>query len=88
MADGYCVGVDLGGTNIQAGLLDVSANVKCSFSVPAEVDRGAERVIANITATAERAITDAGVERREVVGIGVSSRSVIPLIADHKIPCI
>jgi len=69
----YCVGVDLGGTNIKAGLLDADGRVKCSFSVPAEVDRGGQQVIANITAAAERAMADAGVDRSAVAGIGIGS---------------
>ena len=73
MANGYCVGVDLGGTNIKAGLLDAEANVSSNFSIPAEVDQGSERVAANIVEASERAIVEAGVDRGEVVGIGIGS---------------
>ena len=73
MTQGYCVGVDLGGTNIKAGLLDAQAGVRCSFSVPTELDRGTERVVDNIVGAAQRAITEGGVGRDEVVGIGIGS---------------
>ena len=73
MADGYCVGVDLGGTNLKAGLLDDKANILSQFSVPTEVERGRDAVVGNILAAAERAITEAGVERSQVRGVGIGS---------------
>jgi glucokinase len=73
MASGYCVGVDLGGTNIKAGLLDADARVLCSFSVPTEVDKGNEVVVNNIVQAAERAIKEGGVARDQVIGIGIGS---------------
>ena len=73
MASGYCVGVDLGGTNLKAGLLDADANILCQFSVPTEVDRGRDVVVDNIVGAAERAVTEAGVDRSQVIGIGIGS---------------
>lgn len=67
----YFVGVDLGGTNIKAGLVDEEAKILCKFSVPTGV--GAEVVVKNITAAAERAIVEGGVPRSEVAGIGIGS---------------
>lgn len=67
----YFVGVDLGGTNIKAGLVDENASVKSKFSVP--TGQGAEAVVKNIIAAAERAIVEAGVDRKDVVGIGIGS---------------
>jgi len=73
MAEGYCAGVDLGGTNIKAGLLDAEAHVLASLSVPTEVDRGRDTVVSNIITAAERVIADAGVDRSQVIGIGIGS---------------
>jgi glucokinase len=73
MAQQYCVGVDLGGTNIKAGLLDKDAKVLSRLSLPTEVDKGREQVVGNIAAAAERAIIEAGVPRQQVVGIGIGS---------------
>lgn len=73
MASGYCAGVDLGGTNIAAGLLDSEGNIKSSLSIPTEVDKGRDQVVANIIAAAEKAISQAGVDRKHVLGIGVGS---------------
>jgi len=73
MAERYCVGIDLGGTNIKAGLLDDQANIISKFSVPTEVDQGTEQVIGNIAAAIERAIQEAGADPGEVAGIGIGS---------------
>lgn len=69
----YYVGVDLGGTNIKAGLVDGDARALCKFSVPAEVEKGAEHVVSTIAAAAERAIRETGVPRGDVLGIGIGS---------------
>lgn len=92
MAKGYCVGVDLGGTNIKAGLLDSEAKVLCNFSIPTEVEKGTERVINNIVSAAERAIREAGIQRSEVVGIGIGSPGPLShrrglIINPGNLPC-
>lgn len=69
----YFVGVDLGGTNIKAGLVDENAVVKNRFSVPTGIEQGPDKVVANITVAAERAIEEAGVSRKDVAGIGIGS---------------
>jgi glucokinase len=69
----YFVGVDLGGTNIKAGLVDENATVKVKFSVPTGIEEGPDKVVANITAAAQRAIAEAGVNRKEVAGVGIGS---------------
>jgi glucokinase len=73
MASGYCVGVDLGGTNIAAGLLDADGNVKSKLSTLTEVSKGRDQVVSNIVNAAEQAIAKAGVNRKEVIGIGIGS---------------
>jgi glucokinase len=89
----YCVGIDLGGTNLKAGLLDEQARVLCKFSVPTGADKGADQVLDNIAGAAERAISEAGISREEVIGIGIGSpgplshRSGI-VINPGNIPCL
>lgn len=93
MANGYCVGVDLGGTNIKAGLLDENARVICSFSVPTEVDKGNAQVVNNIIGAAERAIQEGGVAMSEVVGVGIGSPGPLShrrgtIINPGNLPCL
>ncbi len=73
MSEGYCVGVDLGGTNIKAGLLDAEGKILHKSSVPTEVDRGRDRVIENILTAAEKSVSDSGISRDQVKGIGIGS---------------
>ncbi|HSW46237.1 MAG TPA: hydantoinase/oxoprolinase N-terminal domain-containing protein, partial [Phycisphaerae bacterium] len=73
MAEIFYVGVDLGGTNIKAGVLDADARVLCSLSVPTEVGKGRDAVVANIIGAAEQAIGKSGVNRVKVAGIGIGS---------------
>ncbi len=89
----YCVGIDLGGTNLKAGLLDEQANVLCNFSVPTEADKGVEQVVNNIAEAAERAIGEGGVEREAVIGIGIGSPGPLShrrgvVIKPGNIPCL
>ena len=73
MSSGYCVGVDLGGTNIAAGVLDSEGNIKSRLSTLTEVDKGRDQVVSNIINAAEQAIAKAGVDRKEIIGIGIGS---------------
>lgn len=89
----YCVGIDLGGTNIKAGLLDEQAGVRCSFNIPTEVERGEQQVVNNIATAVERAITEAGVPRGEVLGIGIGSPGPLShrrgvVIQPGNLPCL
>lgn len=73
MATRYYVGIDLGGTNLKAGLLDESAKVVCKFSMPTGVEKGRDHVVGQIAAAAERAVRDGGVSKGQVVGVGIGS---------------
>ncbi len=74
MAGPYYVGVDLGGTNIKAGVCDENGTALTKpLSIPTEVDKGRNQVVLNIASVAEQAITKAGVERSAVAGLGIGS---------------
>ncbi len=93
MADSFYVGVDLGGTNIKAGVLDADAKVLCSLSVPTEVPKGRDAVVANIVVSAQQAIAQAGVNRAKVAGIGIGSPGPLShrkglVINPGNLPCL
>ena len=46
----YRIGIDLGGTNIAAGVVDESQHIVAETSVPTGAERGAEAVVADICA--------------------------------------
>ncbi len=69
----YCVGIDLGGTNLKAGLVDQDTGVLCKFSVPTGVEKGTEHVVSTIASAVERAVREAGVRKEHVIGVGIGS---------------
>ena len=75
----YRIGVDLGGTNIAAGLVDKNYNIIRKDSVPTEAHRGAEAIIADISALCLKICADEGIPVSEIEAIGIAS----PGIANH-----
>ena len=77
MSNDLFVGVDLGGTNIKAGLLDGSGKVLEKLSIPTEGDSGKEKVFENICQAARSA---AGNDAEKVGAVGIGS----PGPLDHR----
>jgi glucokinase len=64
------VGVDLGGTNVKAGLVDREGRLLSKVSIPTEADLGRERILENICAAAREAARDVSWDDVRVVGMG------------------
>lgn len=73
----YTVGLDLGGTFIKGGLVDDKGNIVVKSKIPTRVADGAEAIAADMSAQAEKLICDAGVDKKDVRGIGVGSPGLI-----------
>ena len=69
---GYYIGIDLGGTNIAAGVVDEAFQIVGKASAPTGAFRPAEQIADDMAATARQALEKAGVsiEQVEWVGIG------------------
>lgn len=69
----YRIGIDLGGTNIVAGVVDdnhtIVATAKCKTNCP----RPAEEIIADMAKVAKEAAEKAGISMKDVRGVGVGS---------------
>jgi glucokinase len=63
----YLIGVDLGGTNIKTGLVDLSGKIIKKYEIPTEAKKGTKAVIDNIAKTIR------AVETGKVIGIGIGS---------------
>ncbi|MFC2154911.1 ROK family protein [Acidobacteriota bacterium] len=63
----HVVGVDLGGTKVEACLLDTERNLIARERIPSEADRGHDRVVRNIIDVIEKT---AGKKSYDAVGIG------------------
>lgn len=72
----YRIGIDLGGTNIVAGVVDdahrIVATAKCKTACP----RPAEEIIGDMARVARAAVEKAGVSMAQVRGVGVGSPGV------------
>ncbi|MDE0316919.1 MAG: ROK family protein [Candidatus Poribacteria bacterium] len=80
----YSIGIDLGGTDIKAGLLAADGKLSCRMVVPTRVDEGAKAIAARIAQTICQVVEVAknGVQK-EIVGIGLGAPGLI--IADSGI---
>ena len=75
----YRIGVDLGGTNIAAGLVDETYKIVCKKSVPTGADRAPELIVADMGALCRTLCAEAKVDLADVVSVGIAS----PGIANH-----
>lgn len=71
----YAVGIDLGGTNVKAGLVQRGKGLCLQDRMPTEADKGPDHVIKRI-ATLIRAMI-AAAPNREIAGIGIGAPGAI-----------
>ena len=69
----YYVGIDLGGTNIKAGVVDGEGKLLNKISIKTNADRAMEDIIHDMGTLAENAIKDAGLEVKDIEAIGIGS---------------
>ncbi len=69
----FFVGIDLGGTNIKAGVTDNQGRVVWRGQEPTHVERGPEDGARRIAELILRAMREAGLADREVGGVGLGS---------------
>lgn len=75
----YRIGVDLGGTNIAAGLVDENYKIVCKKSVPTGADRAPELIVADMAALCRSVCDEAKVSLSNVASVGIAT----PGIANH-----
>lgn len=75
----YRIGVDLGGTNIAVGVLDEGNNIISRASVPTALPRLADDIARSIADTCIKAMADAGIEREDVLSVGVGTPGAVNL---------
>jgi len=74
----YIVGVDLGGTNIVAGVMTADGSRQYAMhSIPTRADQGADAVVERIVQLGERVIAETrantGATREQFLGVGIGS---------------
>lgn len=73
------VGVDLGGTNLQAGVVDASHRIIGRSSAKTEGHRGMATVLGNLVHAIRQACRNAGIELDEVAAVGVCAAGAIDI---------
>ena len=87
------IGIDLGGTNIKAGVIDLEGQVIARVSVQTETDKGRDVIVQNLCTAAEKAAEAAGITKREVRGVGLGVPGTLDLtggviLFSPNLPCL
>lgn len=73
----YYVGVDLGGTNIAAGITDENFKILVKGSVPTLAQRGADAIAADMAAQVKKLCADIGITTADISGAGISAPGTV-----------
>ena len=76
----YCVGIDLGGTTIKAGIVDEDYRIVKSGAIPTITDRGAEKLIQDMAELVSVLLKESEISMDEVASVGVG----VPGTANKK----
>lgn len=80
----YRIGIDLGGTNIAAGLVNEKFEIIAKESTPTLVGRPNLEIVRDIAALANKLCADAGITLSDVASLGIAS----PGIVDDATGCV
>ena len=80
----YRIGIDLGGTNIAAGLVNEKFEIIAKGSTPTLVGRPNAEIVRDIATLAKKLCADAGIALSEVASLGIAS----PGIVDDATGCV
>lgn len=69
----YYIGIDLGGTNIAAGIVDEKLNIKDKLSVPTNAQRSADEIAGDMAGLCLDLISKANLTRDDIAYIGVAT---------------
>lgn len=67
------LGIDLGGTNIKAGVVDDAGNVVARASVPTEATRGPDHGVAQMLLASNQAMQQAGISVESIAAVGLAT---------------
>ena len=67
----YTIGIDLGGTNIKAGIFDSGFTAAAELSIPTEAEAGPAHVLKRIRLAVMRLLEETGIEMRQIACMGM-----------------
>lgn len=76
----YCVGIDLGGTTVKAGIVDEDYRIVKAGAVPTVLDGGAEGLVRDMAQLVSGLLNETGITMDEVASVGVG----VPGTANKK----
>lgn len=79
------IGVDIGGTKIAIGLVTATGHILFQKNYPTQVEKGSEKVIAELITTINKFTMDAGVRRDQIVSIGIGVPGTVELASGNVI---
>ncbi len=80
----YYVGIDLGGTNIKAGVVTSEGVILNKKSIKTNADRAMEEIVSDMGRLAAEVIAEAGLMKSDILAIGIGS----PGTPDNKSGCL
>ncbi len=72
----YRIGIDLGGTNIAAGLVNESFEIVSKSSLPTLVERPGKEIVEDIAKLCKQLCRDAGITESDVESIGIAAPGI------------
>ena len=81
----YRIGIDLGGTNIAAGLVNEQFEIVEKDSLPTLPERPGEEIVADIAALCKKLCEAAGITQQQVCSIGIASPGIVDDESGHVI---
>ena len=73
----YTIGIDLGGTNIVAAVVDDKYNIMAKAKTPTAMPRSAEEIFDDIARVAREAVAEAKLTMEEIVSIGLGTPGTV-----------
>jgi glucokinase len=77
----YYLGIDLGGTNIKAGVVDQNGQPLSSISIATEAERGPDVGLDNLAAAGKKAVKESGLDWDRIAAVGLGSPGTMDLQA-------
>lgn len=71
------VGIDLGGTNIKAGIVNEKNEILLEKQIPTRAERPAEEVIRDMAKLVEELLQEKGRKKQQIAGVGIGSPGTI-----------
>lgn len=73
----YYIGIDLGGTNIVAGVVDENFSLIATASNKTNAGRPADQIVETMAQTAAQAAEKAGISMEQIESVGIGSPGIV-----------